>query len=449
MNKKEKITWIIIIAIGVLFFFVLGEKGPVLCKDSPQYLQYNDFNSVMPLYPLFISLHHFIFGETIYLNAVFVTQGILALISCILLTAYIQKEFEVGCIAKAIIFVMSLLPYAYTLPEHVSSHEIMTESLAFPLFYIFVIILLYGIIQSKYIYIFVDLLPLFALIMLRSHLLFLAAFYFLVICYILIKERNYFVNHKKTIIGIIIGIVFISSCFFIWRQASRSRSDENSPQIVNALFGKALYIMDDDDIILFHDEDMRTISERLFNAVDKKHQRLEYAKKGLLKWEDITYGFNDDMKIGNDVIYDYYRETSPELSYEEKINLVEIAKTEIVKKVIINNFSEFMIVFLYMLPSGLLSMVFIQKRSIYLLCNIYGVIFYSLYLILMFRSFQIKQTKVGLSALIIVLLSVLNVTITNVIHYGLQRYFVYTFGLMYIVLYIMILRRFEFFSRGK
>ena len=69
MNKKERITWIIIIAIGVLFFFVLGEKGPVLCKDSPQYLQYNDFNSVMPLYPLFISIHHFIFCSDIFTNS--------------------------------------------------------------------------------------------------------------------------------------------------------------------------------------------------------------------------------------------------------------------------------------------------------------------------------------------------------------------------------------------
>ena len=56
----------------------------------------------------------------------------------------------------------------------------------------------------------------------------------------------------------------------------------------------------------------------------------------------------------------------------------------------------------------------------------------------MIKCFTIKLEKIGYSSLIILMISFLNVLITNAIHYGLQRYFAYTFGLMYILLILML-----------
>lgn len=435
--NKEYVTWFFITVIGIIFFFLLGEKGAVICKDSKQYLEYRDFNGVMPLYPLFISLHRWLFGEELFMNAVFITQGILALLASIWLTVFISKEFLMGCISKVIIFFMSLFPYAYTLPEHVSSHEIMTESLAFPLFYVFSIIILYGIFHSKYSYILIDLVPLLALVMLRSHLLFLVVFYGIVVFFLLIKERNFFLSHKTLLVGIVVGAVVITLSFFFYRKCTSNKGDENSPQIVNAMFGRALYIMKETDEDAFYDKNTKAIFNKLFTEIDERKQRLDYAKDGLLRWEDISIGFNENMKLGNDLIYEYYKENRPDTDYYQRIDMIEKDKTILVKGILENNIDRYVTTFFTMLPSGFLSMVFIQKRSIYTLCMIYGVLFYLVYIFLMFRCLKRKQMKAGISALLILLLSILNVTITNLIHYGLQRYFVYTFGLMYIMVLTM------------
>lgn len=442
IEKKELYTWISIIIIGIFFFFYLGDKGTILCKDSPQYLQYTNFNSVMPTYPLFISLTKIIFGETLYIQSIYIIQGIFALIISIIVVRTLQKIFILKPYELILVFIFTLLPYAYTLPEHVSSHEIMTESLTFPLFYLFFLSILKCVIYKKMKNMICGSLVLVVLIALRSQLLFLLLIYISIIIYLFIsvsKQNNkLYLLMRKSLFIMLFVLLLIGIIFATRRNVAKKNSDDNASQLVNAFLGKTLYVMKEEDVYFFESEELREIYQQIFWRIDEKQQRLPYSKKGLLKWEDISYCSNDNMKIGIDELYKYYRDKNSKLSYKEILKLSEIAKTKIVKTLLIHNIDNMIKIYLYMLPSGFISMVFIQKRNIYTLCTLYAIFFYLVYIVLLCYSYKKRMKDEIIIGNLVFSISIFNVLTTNLIHYGLQRYFVYTFGLLYISTYLLV-----------
>lgn len=438
-NKKRDLSVSVMIFWGIIFFFFLGKQGPVMGPDSQTYIDYTDFNGVMPAYPLFISVLKIFLGEGNYLQGVFVVQGIIALVCSVYLTNSLKKQFGLLKWEMIIVFCLSLLPYAYSLPEYVVSHEIMTESLSFSVFYVFISFMLKGMLEKKISSIFCGALPLLLLVLFRSQLLFLGVVYVSIIIYYcwahsLFKDGRTVKRLLLLLCGIAVVVMLV---FSIRSKVAGSGENEKASQFVNSFFGKAMYLIDEEDYLNFEDEKLRDMCKRLFESIDETGRRLPYAQEGLLKWEDIIVGQNENRKLGNDVMYEYYIDTAPHLSYWEKLELIEKDKTDIVKSIIFNNLSDFIKMYFYLLPSSFLSMVFIQKRSIYLLCNIYAIFFYTIYFCLMWKIYRNKSRETFLFAGLIMGTSVLNVLCTNAIMYGMQRYLVYTFGLLYIAVFLM------------
>ncbi len=442
IDKNEIFSWCCIAILGTFFFFFLGEKGTILCKDSTQYLQYTNFNSVMPTYPLFLLLLKYIFGEILYMDYVFIFQGILAFVSSLFVTKTLQKIYHLKSIEIILVFVFTLAPYAYTLPEHVSSHEVMTESLAFPIFYLWFITILKSFLTRKLKYIINSSILLVILISLRAQLLLLLLVYAFLMFYfvkIAVKHNERMKRIFKKILILFLLVIFtIGVMFGVRQKIAETNSEENASQLVNAFLGKMLYLSEKNDAEYFESEEMKEIFQQLYSRIDDKRQRLQYSDRGLLLWDDISYCANDNMKIGIDVIYFYYREKKPDLSYYEIMPLSEVAKTEIVKTLFIHKLGDLIYIYLWMLPSGFLSMVFIQKRSIYTLCTLYGALFYIFYLLVLYYSYKKDMRNEKVIGELTIGISALNVLVTNVILYGMQRYLVYTFGLMYISVYLMI-----------
>ena len=65
-KKQELYLAFLLIVIGILFFFFLGERGYVLQKDSETYIKSHYGTTVMPLYIFYIDCLRFIFGEKKY-----------------------------------------------------------------------------------------------------------------------------------------------------------------------------------------------------------------------------------------------------------------------------------------------------------------------------------------------------------------------------------------------
>ena len=82
VNWKEKKTeWIfggLLFLTAVILFLAMGSREPVLFDDSRVYLRVERNEGVMPLYPLFVLLNQYLFGDALYLRAVVVEQIFLA-----------------------------------------------------------------------------------------------------------------------------------------------------------------------------------------------------------------------------------------------------------------------------------------------------------------------------------------------------------------------------------
>ena len=77
-----------IVSIGILYFFVLGDNGPYLMRDSEAFLNpTSDLIQSYWLYTNFLGLCKFIFGQEHFLYAVYILQGIFALLTSISLAS--------------------------------------------------------------------------------------------------------------------------------------------------------------------------------------------------------------------------------------------------------------------------------------------------------------------------------------------------------------------------
>ncbi len=439
-NRQSILMVALMLIGGGLFFFFLGENGTILCKDSVQYLEYTDFNAVMPFYPSFINVIRWIFGEQDFMQYIFVVQGIIALFCSIYFAMFLKKYLSFGMINTMIVFILSLLPYTYSLPEYVSSHEVMTESLAFPIFYLFFASLislhdklsLGNLVKAG--------VSLLLLVMLRTQLIFFVGIVAVVFLIKITRENDSKENQlllKRSVFVIVSGVLIFVGVLGI-KEKRAENSGEKASQFVNAFFGKALTIMDEEDIKYYETEQSKRMFEFVYKGVDEQEWRLPYAQDGLLMWEDLIHYYNENMKLGNDLLYKFYSEIHPDYGYYEKLALVEKGKSEIVRTVIGNNIGTFLYSFFLLMPSSFLSIVFIQKRSIYLLCNIYAIIFYVLYLFLLYQCIKKKQWKEVYFAILSLAISVANVVCTNIVHYGLQRYLIYTMGVLYMAMFLML-----------
>ena len=146
---KERIFYSCLIMVSFFFFLLLGERGYYEYTDSFQYIQMKGAQGVVPLYPLFIHAHRLLLGEDLYLYGVVISQTLIAIICVISWNIWVRKRFAPGYITLGLIYLVSLIPFTTDMPNTLINHSILTEALAYPLFYIFVIIFMESIFQKK------------------------------------------------------------------------------------------------------------------------------------------------------------------------------------------------------------------------------------------------------------------------------------------------------------
>ena len=140
-----------IVVLGILYFFILGDNGPYLMRDSEAFLNpTSGLTHGYWLYPRFLDLCEIICGQESALNVAYIIQGLLALITSIWITEYFRKYFGMGYLSGMLIYICTLLPYGYSLPENVVTHHIMTEAISIPLFYICILFSCKSFLEKKY-----------------------------------------------------------------------------------------------------------------------------------------------------------------------------------------------------------------------------------------------------------------------------------------------------------
>lgn len=142
---------ILLFAAVLAFFLLAGHDGPVLFDDSGSYIRIRWHEGVMPVYPLFLLANQCLFGNASYLWAVIIEQALLASFSVVFLEETLRKQFGLHPIEGVLLCVPALYPYTIEMPGAVMTQTILTEGIAYSLFYLFLIVLLKAVWKKSYV----------------------------------------------------------------------------------------------------------------------------------------------------------------------------------------------------------------------------------------------------------------------------------------------------------
>lgn len=144
LNRKQTdgLFYLSLVMLGLFVFLFVGAREPVLFDDSGAYLRVKRIEGVMPIYPIFLLINQYLFGNDNYLQIVVIEQAVLAVFCVGLFVKVIKDKFSLKYWESYLVFALSLMPFTMDLPQAMSTQEILTEGIAYALFYLFMILLL-------------------------------------------------------------------------------------------------------------------------------------------------------------------------------------------------------------------------------------------------------------------------------------------------------------------
>lgn len=169
-RQTDILFYLALFVLAILIFVFVGSREPVLFDDSSSYTKIERNEGVMPVYPLFLLMNQWIFGSDGYLRIVIIEQALLAAVCILLFVREIRNRFALQYWEGGLIFFLSLLTYTTEMPQAMMTQTILTEGLAFSLYYLLVILFLRAVWRKSYAILAGSFAMVFLLAMLRSQL---------------------------------------------------------------------------------------------------------------------------------------------------------------------------------------------------------------------------------------------------------------------------------------
>ena len=506
-KQKEIIVYGSLALLGLLVFLVLGSGEPVLFDDSDSYIRIRRVEGVMPVYPLFLLLNQYIFGDEKYLQIVIVEQAVLAVGSILLFIKVIKSRFELRYAEIYLCFFLCLLPFTTEMPDSMATQQILTEGLAYALFYVFMVCLLQAVWDKKFAWLIGACGMAFLLAMLRSQLQILFGVCGIVFIYLIWSICK---TPAKRLCGLLIGIAgcLLISGAGIWivsraaegynrlindnmtvnafimriqdpeyykefsqtengtvkdseeiEAAIRTRQEEKyaaqsvikNSQYTSLIFSRGMYEADYEDTELFTDEVLRGLYELLYEAADQEQQRYAYENSGLWMWQDIVGGIGRVGKTCLPVGVQYYRDYYPEIyeadSFNETWNYnLQTIGMELLRE----HMGRFLYHTLMLLPQAFICTVFFQIKQIYLLCHLVTLFLYLSASALMVWGYADKKINNKYAEFMAAVLgtNIVMILLISVVFFGQQRYLVYNFGIFYVAYYLLLSQLWEKYGKN-
>lgn len=463
MDKKEKIYKVALYVAGILFFiFCQGEIGWVMGGDSEQFLSFGYTAGVMPmpLYPLFLRMMHVVFGESVYLYIVMIMQSVLAGCCTAYFADYIRKQFHLNFVEGVIAFFVSLFPFIILLPEDPISHGIMTEAISYPLFYVYIVLILKAIYNDKKIYLYGSTLLIFFMSLVRPQMKFLFAVSGVVYFYIVVKNRIIAgkENTDKWYIGktavfflvLLVSLKVITITVDIYQRVMFDTPASNYSYM--AIVERGLYACDAEDEALYEEEYLKEIFRKTYAEMEEQQANYKYMGEGFGRWNDIVRGTTTCSRIVGKYAREYLV-SNGELSsnpVKEEAQVSEIfgaIGTVLVK----DNHRQYLVDSMNLMPAGIVSTVLFHKESIYGLIHATALFLYVAAIGLSIWVYVKKKhnTQIAEYMLLITGTAILNVVSSNMVLFGLQRYLAYTLGMFYLGMLLVIRDFWRVYFRAK
>lgn len=491
-KQKEKMFYISLVILSLLIFMIPGDPGYVLFDDSDSYMNlYANMEGVMPGYPLFLHGNKLMFGEENYLYAVVVEQAVLATVCVIAFIAFIKKKFCLRYWEAYVCYAFALFPFTTNMPDSMTTHEIVTEGVAYALFYLFMAALLQTVWNKsfKWLAILCGMTLFLSLIRSQLQILFgacgVACIYIAVLRPKKADEKRgrqllrFFGGMVCCMIICLAGICIVgkvSTEFQIMKaevrreeqkkeqqvkntvpsQTDKSQEEKSAKsvfttsQYVSLIFSRGMYEADYEDYLLFEDEQVRNLYLDLYPKVDEAPYRYVYAEPGLWMWRDIVGGIGSVGKKCFSHQNNFYKEKYPELVYSSNYSSVRNAnQIKIGLTLIKAHFGRFLYHTLMLLPQAFICTVFFQIERIYLLCHLVTLFLYLSAAALMIWAYRDKKVENAYGEFMCGVLgtNLILVLVISLVFFGQQRYLVYNFGIFYISAFLLFMKLWRLYLR--
>lgn len=497
-KRQTDLLFYISLTMLLLFAFLcIGSREPVLFDDSGSYMMIERREGVMPVYPLFLFLNQCIFGDAKYLSVVIVEQAIFASACILLFTKTIKDKFSLKYGEGYLICALSLFPFTIEMPEAMITQTILTEGLAYAMFYLLVIFFLHTVWRGSYVFWGASIIGVYFLALLRSQLQLLFGVCGIVFIY-LISKRGTTIFRRLCYWGIGVTGCMAISMGGIWLTAKTvngyhyllqnnitfnafimkiqdpeyyeklstnadgtiMESDEIEESILNdqmeeyearrpvvtsqytsLILSRGMYEAEPEDIVLYDNEMVSGLYEILYNAVDQERQRYAYEQKGLWMWRDIVGGVGRVGKTCLPAGVQYFKDNYADVYESDDFNMVwNHSLQEIGFKLLKTHFARFGYHTLMLLPQAFICTVFFQIRPIYLLCHLVTLFLYLSALGLMIWGYTDRKADNRSAEFMALVLAtnVVMVIVISLVFFGQQRYLVYNFGIFYAAYYLLL-----------
>ncbi|MDE7131158.1 MAG: hypothetical protein K2O65_05105 [Lachnospiraceae bacterium] len=492
-KQKEWMFFISLLIFSLFIFMIPGESGYVLFDDSSSYMNlYANMEGVMPGYPLFLHGNKLMFGEENYLYAVVLEQAVLATVCVIAFIAFIKKKFRLKYWEAYVCYALALLPFTTNMPDSMTTHEIVTEGVAYALFYLFMAALLQTVWNKSFKWLIILCGMTLFLSLIRSQMQILFGACGVVCIYIaVLKPGKSDGKNGRRLLRFLGGMVccMVIGLAGIWavgkvstafqnmkaevrreeqKNAQRAKSDASSDsenaqeqkkpakpvittsQYVTLILSRGLYESDYEDHLLFEDEQVRDLYLFIYPRLDKAQNRYVYARPGLWMWKDIVGGIG---RIGEQCYHNqnsFYSENYPELVYSSNYSSVRNANQVKIGVTLIKvHFGRFLYHTLMLLPQAFICTVFFQIERIYLLCHLVTLFLYLFAMALMIWAYKDKKVENTYGEFMCSVLgtNLILILVISLVFFGQQRYLVYNFGTFYISGFLLFMKLWRLYLR--
>lgn len=459
LNKKQSdgLFYLSLVMLGLFLFLFVGSREPVLFDDSGAYLTVDRIEGVMPIYPLFLLLNQYLFGNDCYLQVVIVEQAVLAIVCIVLFVRMIKDNFVLKYWESYLVFGLSLIPFTTDLPQAMSTQEVLTEGIAYALFYLLVIMLLKAIWTKRHIWIMGAFAMTLLLSMVRSQLQILFGVCGVIFLYLVClrkKDNGRFYGLFRVVAGLVgcmvimlVGVMMVSRIasgyksmvrdnekFYafalkiqqpgeyedyleeqellatqpkeelVWNMGEIDWHDAPegklvtrpfaSSQYVSLIFSRGIYEADIEDAELFEDKMIQGLFLELYEAVDAEKQRYVYAQKGLWMWKDIVGGIGMAGKTCIGVPSEYYVTYYPDIILSDDFSNIRNSHLQEIGTTLLKaHFGRFVYHTLMLLPSAFICTVFFQVAPLYGVCHFITLFLYVSALALMIWAYADKRAQ--------------------------------------------------------
>lgn len=503
---NSKIVYYVFAAlIFVTVFCLLGERGYLLWKDSPAYLAFDGRTGIVPIYPLFLQINRMIFGEELFLYAVIVEQTILTVICILAFTEFIRKRFRLSYLASYPVLLFSVfMPFTTNYPLSISNHDIMTEALAYPIFYLYMICFLKFIFDKKYKDLVIMVLVSVILALIRTQLQLVGVFNAAAFFYVSwMKGRKYPLGRQimQAVLYVFLSamVLLVGEIMILGANSAGQRliaamnketevkemvmAEEGEPeaetmdepetetnsieqvevqpetasvkvaetsgsnmteQYGHLIIDKAVYEIDEDDYLLFEEEELQKLCMKIYQEADEERQRYVYARNDLWMWQDIMNGIGSGTSIIGAAWNEYLAENPDTgLTYSAINQIAVVLLKEHLGRVIYHT--------LRMLPQGFICTVFFQKEGVYLLCHLITLVIYVSAIVLAVWGYRRKDLNNQYPEFLLgcIVINICFVLIQSIMYFAMQRYLVYCFGIFYVAYYLTLKEVFNRFWHGR